>query len=299
VNRTSAFHKKLQELDCTESHGFFLHDLESSQTEYHLFLPSSARICTVLFHGTGNDALFGWENLILDLLQSGRAVLSFDLPGHGQNSSTLLSFESVLQGGDELFRSLVPHLPDVTSWEAIGYSLGALIALDLALNEKMQWSRLVLIALPEEVSISPHFVLAESLSLCSAVFWQQLQSFGWSSALPAFGRFRRQRFPIRLQPSLSLSYPAFIAELFRQNTIEPRLHLLQVPTLFVYGSRDYLAKTAYGRSLHQRLGRSEFIEVPGANHFLLPLMPETRAAILQWLSTPTSPCFPAGNSAPR
>ncbi len=272
-----------------------MHDGESSQTEYHLFLPASARIGTVLFHGTGNDALFGWENLILDLLRSGRAVLSFDLPGHGQNSSTLLSFENALRGGDELVRWLVSQLPAVKSWEAIGYSLGALIALDLALNEKIPWSRLVLIALPKEVTLSAHFVLAECLSLCSKDFWQQLQSFGWSSALPAFGRFRRQRFPIRLQPSLALSYPAFIAELFRRNALAPGLHLLQVPALFVYGARDYLAKSAYGQSLHQQLGKSEFVEVPGANHFLLPLMNETRSAILQWLSTPTSPCFPAGN----
>jgi len=44
-----------------------------SRTSYHLFHPGPtfSGTVTVLFHGTGNDALFCWENLILD--QIGRA----------------------------------------------------------------------------------------------------------------------------------------------------------------------------------------------------------------------------------
>ena len=60
--------------------------------------------------------------------------------------------------------------------------------------------------------------------------------------------------------------------------LKEELKALSVPVLFLYGTRDRLATAEYGQSL----GKScELIQ--GANHFMLPLVPETRKVLVNWL----------------
>jgi len=264
------------------------------QTVFHLFVPGSPlpSRCTVLFHGTGNDALFCWENLILDLLKSGRAVFTFDLPGHGQRSQTILNEASFARCGAFLPELLPRLLPGLQSIEAIGYSLGALAALQLAAQGAISWQSLVLMALPERVEMSAAFIWDEALSFFQKNWWQQFLRYGWDASFPAFGPVRRSRFPIRLDPAIRMSYPDFVGHLLDKVDVASVLRQLQIPTLLIYGSRDRLATLDYGQTLSSTCQR-----VQGANHFLLPLAPATRTLLFEWLLT--SPQHPVENSVPR
>jgi pimeloyl-ACP methyl ester carboxylesterase len=257
-----------------------------ARTFFHLFHPAGdpPTIASVLFHGTGNDALFCWENIILDLLRSGRAVFAFDLPGHGQGSSTIFSEASFARCAAFLPKLLPELLPSLKETEAIGYSLGALAALQQLARSTMPWRSLVLMALPERVNLTAAFLLIEALSFFKSCWWQQLRTYGWDASFPAFGLLRRSRFPIRLDPDIRMSYPEFVGHLLKLTDVPAELSRLRVPTLLVYGTRDYLATTAYGQSLGKTC---EGIE--GANHFLLPLRTETRSKILAWLTSRPHP----------
>lgn len=250
---------------------------EESRTTFHLFHPgpSFSAICTVLFHGTGNDALFCWENLILDLLKTGRAVFSFDLPGHGQSSSTILNEASFARSASFLPQLLPRLLPTLQETEAIGYSLGALAALHQVAARTMPWRSLVLMALPERVELTSAFLVIEALSFLRRGWWHQLKRYGWDASFPAFGSVRRSRFPIRLDPDIRMSYPAFVGHLLKKTDVKEELRRISVPLLLLYGTRDSLATAAYGRSLGENCAL-----IQGANHFLLPLAPATRKAIL-------------------
>lgn len=252
----------------------------ASRTSYHLFQPGPAfsGTVTVLFHGTGNDALFCWENLILDLLKTGRAVFTFDLPGHGRSSSTILSEASFAQAGSLLPNLLPKLLPHFKETEAIGYSLGALAALQQVLGQTMPWRSLALMAVPAKVELSAAFLASEALSFFRKGWWSQLLGFGWDASFPAFGAVRRARFPMRLHPDIRMSYPAFVSEIFKIKNLKEELKKLSVPILLLYGTRDRLATAEYGQSMGESC---ELIQ--GANHFLLPLVPETRKVLVNWL----------------
>ncbi|WP_176737004.1 alpha/beta fold hydrolase [Oligoflexus tunisiensis] len=268
------------------------HDPDAeSQTRFHFFRPAQTqtRVCTVLFHGTGNDALFCWENLILDLLKSGRAVLTFDLPGHGRSSTTILNESTFARTGTFLPKLLARLCPECSEREAIGYSLGALAALRLVARDPKPWRALVLMALPERVSLTSLFMVIEALSFLQKGWWQQFRRYGWDASFPAFASVRRKRFPIRLDPSLRMSYPEFVERLLHKTDGRAELQAIQVPTLLLYGTRDQLARAAYGQELSASCQL-----VSGANHFLLPLAAST--IILRWL---TSPPHPAAHSVPR
>jgi pimeloyl-ACP methyl ester carboxylesterase len=251
-----------------------------ARTTFHLFHPGSAyaAICTVLFHGTGNDALFCWENLILDLLKSGRAVFAFDLPGHGWSSSTILNEASFKDCAAFLPKLLPGLLPDLKRTEAIGYSLGALAALHQVTQHAMPWHSLVIMALPERVELTSAFIIIEALSFLRHGWWEQLKRYGWDASFPAFGSVRRSRFPIRMDPDIPLSYPAFVGHMLKNKDVRAELKKVTVPTLLLYGTRDRLATAAYGQSL----GKNCML-IQGANHFLLPLALETRTVLLDWL----------------
>ncbi len=262
---------------------------ENSRTAFHLFHPGSSltATCTVLFHGTGNDALFCWEDLILDLLKTGRAVFTFDLPGHGLGSSTILSEDSFARTASFLPKLLPTLLPSLQTTEAIGYSLGALAALQQLAQRNMPWRCLVLMALPEHVELTSAFFVMESLSFLRKGWWQHLKRYGWDASFPAFGSVRRARFPIRLAPEIRISYPKFVGQLLKSKDVKRELQAIAVPVFLLYGTQDKLATETYGRSLSENC---EGIE--GANHFLLPLMLETRTAIMNSL---TSQQHPAAN----
>jgi pimeloyl-ACP methyl ester carboxylesterase len=133
-------------------------------------------------------------------------------------------------------------------------------------------------AVPETVEVSAAFLLSEALSFFQKDWWQQLLSFGWDASFPAFGNVRRARFPIRLHPDIRMSYPAFVGEIFKIKNLKEELKTLSVPILLLYGTRDRLATAAYAQSLGKTC---ELIQ--GANHFLLPLVPEARKVLVNWL----------------
>ncbi len=283
VKRANYFYQSLQKLDITPSSGYLQEPRDRAHIRYHLFPSENSSVCSILFHGTGNDGLFAWESIILGLIRSGRSVFSFDLSGHGQNSSTCLRSDDFLRSADFLGQELPRLLPEVQSFEAIGYSLGAKLALHTVLQKRLNWTKLVVMALPDHIEISPRFVLHELLSGISLAFWQQLVRYGWRATLPSFGSFRRKSFPIRIEPSMEISYPKMVAQLLQQ---EPALEAgknLEIPTLLIYGKNDWMAPLSYGQQLAQHWPHSTLAEIKGANHFLLPLLPTTEAKLGQWL----------------
>jgi pimeloyl-ACP methyl ester carboxylesterase len=294
MHDSKALQVELARMGAAHTYGRFDDPNADVQTAFHLFLPGTSLPSqgVVLFHGTGNDALFCWENLILDLLKSGRAVFTFDLPGHGQGSQTILNEASFASCGMFLPILLPRLLPGLQSMAAIGYSLGALAALQLAAQGTMSWQSLVLMALPKKVEMSAAFIWNEALSFFQKSWWQQLLHYGWDASFPAFGPVRRSRFPIRMDPAIRMSYPDFVGHLLEKTDVVRALGQLGIPALLIYGSRDHLATPDYGQTLSSTSQR-----VQGANHFLLPLAPATRSLLLNWLLT--SPQHPAESSVPR
>jgi pimeloyl-ACP methyl ester carboxylesterase len=97
----------------------------------------------IFVHGLASSFDHGWRDTgWVDLLQdAGRAVVRFDLPGHGQSTHPPESDPS------DALRDALPDTPV----DAVGFSAGAQTLLRLASVEPSRFNRLVLIGVGENV----------------------------------------------------------------------------------------------------------------------------------------------------
>jgi pimeloyl-ACP methyl ester carboxylesterase len=101
----------------------------------------------MLVHGLASSFAHGWEqNAWTDLLaDAGRRVLPVDLPGHGSAADAApAAFADV---GGRLAEAIAPHAP----LDAVGFSAGARLLLELAADEPARFRKLVLIGLGDGV----------------------------------------------------------------------------------------------------------------------------------------------------
>ena len=254
-------------------------------TAYSLFESGRESDITLLVHGTGNDHLFSLQSLIEELVSEGQSVLSIDLPGHGIESSTILKPESFWESAEDLKVYLRVKGFDKRNLNAIGYSLGGVFLLNALDQEQLSFRKIVLMAVPLHVKFSLGFLWHEFLSVFSASFRGHGQRFGWSETIPAFGSFRREDFPLRLEDSYQKSYPEFVGELLKSRSPLSLTGKLGQNCLLILGARDRLAPP--GDSVHWQSAAPglSVLVVDRANHFLLPFQKPTIDAITHWMKT--------------
>lgn len=222
----------------------------------------------VLVHGWG---LHGgaWGDLPQHLAQRFR-VTTLDLPGHGR--SRRVPGDPTL---DALTDRLAQQCPGSCVW--IGWSLGGLIALNMALRHPQQVARLVL------VSTTPRFV----------------QATDWPHAMPEkdFARFAAgfqadpraallrflslhagstgdaERDVLRQLRRVAFAYgdpapPALAAGLniLERTDLRSRLTAVDVPALVVHGSHDRIVPPAAGETLAAQLPAAEYRCMQDAGH---------------------------------
>lgn len=258
-------------------------------TAYSLFESSESSELTLLLHGTGNDHLFSLQPLIEALLANGQSVLSIDLPGHGTESSSILQEESFWTAAEDLQVYLKGRGFDQRNLNAIGYSLGGVFLLNALEHEQLMFKRVVLMAVPLHARVSLNFIWQELLSPFSPSFWQQIRLYGWSESIPAFGRFRRADFPIRLEATISKSYPEFVGGLLKAR---PPLSLSQKlghNCLLIAGDRDRLAPPSDSVHWLNTAPKLKVAVIERANHFLLPFQKKTINAITHWIQKSSLP----------
>ncbi len=150
--------------------------------------------CTVLLsHGGGNDRLFGLWGLIDALVEQGYCVLCFHLAGHGRGGQDLFGLET---GRARLDAALdrCRQLGDPVV--LLGQSMGAALCLDLVARDR-EVAGVISVSAPCRLEASPR-VAMEALALCRPWIYRALARGGVYEVLPAFGAFRRGRFPVRV-----------------------------------------------------------------------------------------------------
>ena len=95
---------------------------------WHLKPPGRQRHTVAFFHGWGNDSIFPQMQLFLDLLKRDIEIFTFDLYGHGVYTSTIITDKNIGFFIGECTRHLREN-NGLTSYHAVGYSLGGLLLL--------------------------------------------------------------------------------------------------------------------------------------------------------------------------
>lgn len=225
----------------------------------------------VLLHGWAGSASVFSE--LVDMLAEDFQLLIPDLPGHGASSPALHNDHVKIATSLNCWLAAITTTPVVLG----GWSLGGMLALEMARQKALTIDRLLLIA------TTPRFVSGDD----------------WTCGLPAaqvraLARNLGRRFEATLADFFNLAFagedisgerlreirnftvkrsplpdPTAALELLngfsRQNQLGA-LPQIEQPALVMHGELDQITPLEAGRSLAERLPRGAIVEFPGVGH---------------------------------
>jgi len=209
----------------------------------------------VLLHGCGGsrESTFVASGWLSALSKAGRTAVAIDLPGHGTRS---VSRDPASYA--DLTGLLTDDLPP-GSFDAIGYSLGAKLLLELAIRAPERIGRLVLAGIGDNVFAPESIAEAAARALehgptpetpPPVVAFLQTWESGHNDPLAIAAVLRRP-------PN-----PTFTAA---------RLKRIAAPVLIVNGDLDPVIRL--GNRLASSLADVRCVTLPGVDHFALPAQP--------------------------
>jgi pimeloyl-ACP methyl ester carboxylesterase len=220
-------------------------------------------------HGTGNDGVFPQLQLFRDFLARGWAVYSFDLPGHGLGSTTLLDSQSAVQVVRHALQIACAHYQGLEIY-AVGYSLGgALLARAVLGAPALAGVRYL--ATPTSLRhLGIRAAVGELPAIWQKEFYQQAAFYGPLGIIPPLGFYRRQSFPIRISAvGPAKHYISHVAEVVDQMAVLDAVKESSVPSLFVYGQNDFVVPLSQGQALALACPQAQLIVLPGLTHYTL------------------------------
>lgn len=221
----------------------------------------------VMLHGWGLHSGI-WQEIAESFALEFR-VTTIDMPGHGQSPMDLERFDLV-----SVAEAVRGAAPAEAFW--LGWSLGGMVAQQLALDFPESVSRLALL------SSSPRFVSAEDWPHAQPVsvmetFAADLEldyraTLNRFLALEARGSDRaREELRVLRERVFSAGEPNLDAlrgglEILRYADLRADVHRLQCPTLWLFGERDGLVPAAVAGDLAVLAEDAEVEIIQGAGH---------------------------------
>lgn len=217
----------------------------------------------VLLHGWGQASMASFYfSLGMPLSQHGRRVVMYDQRGHGDSGWYDRGYDLYTQSKD--LEKVIEHFgaDEDGRMDVVGHSMGALIALEYALQCPDSVRTLVLIDAP---------MPACKLVAPSLVAWREYAV----SAPPSQGR-RHQRQRERLNYLIMSS--SLIADIEGMHAVEgERLKALNIPVLLIYGETSPCRDVAGELLLH--LPQAELVSLP-CGHYIPEEAPEALRDVL-------------------
>ncbi len=225
----------------------------------------------VLIHGAGGSRL-DWPGELRRLPD--RRVLVLDLPGHGRSAppghDTIAAYAVVV--GRFLAALNIP--------QAVigGHSMGAAVALTLALHQPEAAAGLILIGGAGRLPVHPALLAAFAHDPEQA--YALLVTALWGEAPPEVVREQTLKRLRAADPAVLVSdYCACDAF-----DLTDRLGAIAAPALVIAGEDDRMVPPERSRALAEGLPASELVVLPDAGHMLLLERPmAARDAIIAWL----------------
>ncbi len=226
----------------------------------------------IFSHGTGNDLFFPYKNLFRKLvLNTDCDVLTYDLDGHGDKSTTTLDPTRIFKFLPFLVQNL--HLFFDEKYQKIiliGHSLGACLSLSAALNcFENKIAMIVAISPPWSLAFKNPPVLEELAGFLKPSVLKQIFTYGPYGIIPAFGRFKRKRFPIKLENSSSdfYYYLPTVRMILDSTQKEFAAKKCTTPVAIISGNQDRIANFKEIPQFKQCFESAKIIEMPNENHF--------------------------------
>jgi pimeloyl-ACP methyl ester carboxylesterase len=223
----------------------------------------------LLINGLGAN-LEMWQPLVRELAAT-RELIAFDLPGSGRSARPRWPLRMPQLAGvvTELLDELGHEQLDV-----LGYSLGGIVAQELAHRAPERIRRLVLCATTPGLPSVPPDPVVTALMLTPARYWnRQLAEL----ILPIIAGGRTARDPRALQAGLEkrlVQPPSALGYLYQLYALSgwsshPWIRTVPHEALVLHGDRDPVVPLANGRYLADSLPHGRLEIVRGAGHLFL------------------------------
>jgi pimeloyl-ACP methyl ester carboxylesterase len=254
----------------------------------------------ILIHGFGGS-MWQWEHQQQTLAQDFR-VLTLDLPGSGHSDKPDIEYRP-----DQLLDFFVGFMDaaEIPQATLVGNSMGAGLAIGMALEHPTRVSKLVLIGgLPQQILLKLTSPSIRRVLKSRAPSW--VASFGnW-----LFGSLMTESVLRELVHNPALLTPAVI-ERSKRNRRSPglikpimaarnalplwetgfatRLHTLTHPTMILWGAQDQVFPLAVGEELCRTIPGSQLVTIPATGHLPQWEQPDlVNSVLIAYIHTPKS-----------
>ncbi|HEY2982375.1 MAG TPA: alpha/beta hydrolase [Anaerolineales bacterium] len=228
-----------------------------------------ARPPVILIHGAGGTHL-NWPAQVRRLPD--QRMFALDLPGHGKSDGM------GRQAVDEYAEDILGFMDAVKLNAAImvGHSMGAALALALALDHPQHVLGLGLVGSASRLRVAPAILrgIANPLTFHSALHLITESSYG-PSADPRLKELAEQRMA---ETRATVLYGDFLAS--DSFDAQAALQRVRVPTVILCGLEDRMAPPDCSRQLHRAIAGSELRLIPDAGHMLMIERPDAVAQVL-------------------
>ncbi|MFN3429805.1 MAG: alpha/beta hydrolase, partial [Candidatus Sericytochromatia bacterium] len=253
------------------------HALAGDDATALTFRPAGApAFALALWHGGGNDRVWGFWALIEAVLEAGGAVTTAHLPGHGPGRDAFS-----LSAARSRLAALLTHADRLAPHTALlGQSMGGALVLD-GLAGGLRPDRAIVVSAPLAIPLGPGL-------LRELGFWwgpearRARRYVSAIEALPAFGPFRRARFPVRAAEPYVAAFRRALAELDLERRLAAGRAQLP-PVLLVHGTHDGVIPYFHAERLAAALNDAGTLRpVPGGHHFNPLLRDDVLGPVLDW-----------------
>lgn len=222
-----------------------------------------ARPPAILIHGAGGTHLT-WPAQVRRL--AGQRMYAVDLPGHGRSEG--LGRQTVTEYAQDILEFM--NEAALRAAVMIGHSMGAAIALSLALDHPERVLGLGLIGGAAQLQVAPAILagLADP-----AGFRHMVHVITENSYAPGSEARLRELGEQRMAETRStVLHGDFIAS--TSFDVAGELQRIRVPTIILCGAEDKMTPPAGSRKLKAEIQRSKLRILPGAGHMLMLEQPD-------------------------
>ena len=226
----------------------------------------------VMLHGAGMDRTV-WSLQARYLAHHGRAVLALDLPGHGKSPGAALG--SIPEMADWV--GMLLDMMGIVQAAIVGHSMGALIALELAVRRPERVRALALLGIAERMPVHPDLQAAaersEELAAKLITSWGHARR-GQVGGHPAPGLWMAGGAVRLIDRAADGVLAADLAACNAYGEAQARAAAVRCPVLFLLGAADRMTPAAKAKPLINAISGARVVTLPTAGHMMMTEQPD-------------------------